>query len=146
MNREIKFRGIDADRGDWVYGFLIKYITGYCEICYQEEVTSLKTLVKRRVLPETVGQLTGLQDKNGKDIYEDDIIRIPVLYETPEMTGKTYSNWRVVFVFGQWTLQKEDSEPELGEANLFDEHHSYDGDFEVVGNIYENGDLLTPVI
>lgn len=68
MNREIKFRGKDP-KGGWVKGYYLHDLTqgkmrSYIFNCpfYWE------------VVPETVGQFTGLLDKNGKEIYEGDII------------------------------------------------------------------------
>ena len=97
--REINFRGKSVDNGEWVYGVpyvkeifnnekkkIVRHITFI--ICYLAD--NLKQVDICEVDPETVGQDTGLKDKNGNRIFEGDIVKI-------EYKGIFYKDY-VVFV------------------------------------------------
>jgi uncharacterized phage protein (TIGR01671 family) len=151
--REILFRAKRKDNGEWVYGDLLKNID--C-IKIRERETDINRIAKSyEVIPETVGQFTGLTDENGKKIFEHDKViygeRIDYdLFKesiaNPEEYNGIYDKEiieDVVVWCGGNGYPAFDLENHDMECNAFSEISS-SGDYviEVIGNIHDNKELL----
>ena len=137
--REIRFRGKTLDGLKWVYGDLIQENSGRVVIR-----TNLKTWGKNSdvapygesvdVKPDTVGQYTGLNDRNGKEVYENDILRV---YDR-----KTYFNiivsWSKEAVAFMACYCDKNQSPLSWFSNLLPNGY----EIEVLGNIHDNPELL----
>lgn len=123
MNREIKFRGQQINTKKWVYGYLYRN-KGLYVIC-----ENIRYAEEEPILLDTVGQYTGLHDKNGKEIFEGDIVKVDS--NMLKMTGiVTYNDNEAMFVL-------EDLSDKIEECLLYMQE-----DLEVIGNIYDNFKLL----
>ena len=127
--REILFRGKRADNGEWIYGDLLhdRFLLSDEKICQIYDMNSNLTHRQNIVIPETIGQYTGLTDKNGKKIFEGDILN-GLLSLHPD---------RTIFRVGC----------ECNGFYFFDEdrvgwHPDHIVDYEVIGNIHDNPELL----
>ena len=127
--REILFRGKKIDGGEWIKGFYAENGHGSSNI--QPKGKFLACLVK----PETVGQFTGLLDKNGNKIFEGDIVRRFNSKEQEVMryTVKWNTDCCMFVLMSEYTY--------LGEYDS-DFTVFYGQDLEVVGNIHDNPELL----
>ena len=155
--RDIKFRGKNKE-GKWIYGTgVVKVIvnckeTNALEIIQSVDYDELDYYVpnydSEEIRPDTIGQYTGLKDKNGKEIYEGDIVSgtdypfidkgkqnyvgIVVFYDDVASFGYEYQR-----------VRKDKRGISNGINNEFEANENLIcEDLEVIGNIYDNKNLL----
>lgn len=135
--REIEFRGKTA-KGEWLNGYYAKFRNYknevYSAIIPKEEGTGEAYMEDlHSVIPETVGQYTGLTDKNGKKIFEGDIVRFTDKYTG----GKGIAE--IVFEAFKW---KYSGSYYGGNPIVWLCIDDLSVKFEVIGNIHDNPELL----
>lgn len=140
MNRTILFRGKRTDNEEWLEGSLITgvFFRDGKDIPYILDAdTSEYDCFIYEVDSETVCQLTGLTDKNGKKIWENDIVKIKFENPDGELNHYEYQNMKIVWdsEYLRWIYADKCSDMDsLGEC--------YPDDIEVIGNIFDNPELL----
>ena len=136
MNREIIFRGKIIDNGEWAYGSLVveedKY---YIALNINDNIKRDDyDVYMLEVIPKTVGQYAGLYDKNGKAIWEGDIVAI--CFQRAIKRGKAVIKYIDKFA-GFVLTETGDAEHEYAPIGDYQMEN-----FEVIGNIYDNPELL----
>jgi uncharacterized phage protein (TIGR01671 family) len=137
--REIKFRGKRRLTGQWVFGLIglgdrgeIDQISGFGNSENQNQFNTF------RVYHETIGQYTGLKDREGKEVFEGDLVQEYIMEDIFEVAFTDYANFGlkpvsekvVKYLKGH---EYETIDPSYASTSL-----------TVIGNIHDNHDLLTP--
>lgn len=134
--RDILYRGKRIDNGEWVEGLPFGCIYGGFS---DGAISSIRQTVTKygdiyEVVPETVGQYTGLKDKNGKRIFEGDIV---------QWEDENFNNYTSVVEWcgEKWNYPAFDLAKHDYECNGLQYVHE-DCTIEVIGTIYDNPELL----
>ena len=133
--REILFRGKRKDNGEWIEGSLVYYRNIISIIVHDERYyDSYGELPSFQVIPSTVGQYTGLTDKNGVKIFEGDIVSFTDCWDTQH---KGVVHWWS----GSYDVDcsKFDNEEYKDSVRLFT---AYACGAEIIGNIHDNTELM----
>jgi uncharacterized phage protein (TIGR01671 family) len=124
MNREIKFRGKSKKTGKWIYGYYFK--NRGIDFIVPDEFANGKTWEDYEVDSDSVMQFTGRNDKNGREVYEGDVLRF---YDED-------IPFKVVFAFVEGVFMPVYTDKLHVRSSWPVE------DMEIVGNIFDNPELL----
>ena len=163
MTREHLFRGFHPDengttiitlnekqiKGEWIEGDLLTDGIDYITAIRVHNANEHRESALIAVLPETIGEFTGLTDKNGKKIFEGDIIRLTPPKESNEIYVPTLRNpqevriLKVVFFDGMFAVDMS-KWLKYGHGKVALQAYETNR-IEVIGNIFENPELLEDV-
>ena len=144
--REVIFRGKRTDNGEWIEGSLLGI--DWCDKPSTYSIApNTPVSVFYSVIPETVGQYTGLTDKNGKRIFEGDIVRATIeraeRCQSPRIENGVIG-YDCIGMIGLILYKDKNGENvwsdffnELSLSGLIEDYY-----FEIIGNIHDNPDIL----
>jgi uncharacterized phage protein (TIGR01671 family) len=131
MNREIEFRELRKDGKGWVYGDLLRPHDGNSSTYIMQ-----RNGIEVEVLPETVGQFTGLKDKSDKKIWEGDVFEEEAeVYSMSIAWDHEIASWGLCFI-------SPECDPEMSRDFYVTDYIDREtGEFtlSVIGNIHEQG-------
>ena len=138
--REILFRG-KTDKGEWVQGDLL-----HDGIDYETAIVKTGSKFVTKVIPETVGQYTGLTDKNGTKIFEGDIVKIAYYFGWDDEQEKNVPEEeyisKVYSIDGcPFCVDLLHCDGDMSPIAWLDWSYD-DAEIEVIGNIHDNPELL----
>lgn len=139
MNERYLFRGKRMDNGEWATGYYVRAElpdnSGYEHLIIEQSADG----GLRKVIPETVTRCTWLKDKNGKLIFEGD-----VLESRASENKEDWKRWVVVFFDGSFCFEREIPKKRKykHEQNLLCADNVELYGLAVIGNIHDNKDLL----
>ena len=141
--REILFRGKRVDNGEWEYGDLLHK---HYNFNTKADIVIHNNVMKYKVIPETVGQFTGLTDRNGKKIFDGDLLNG---FQYPFLNANAHNYFAEVVwfenspAFGLYTHKHPLSAVRgISEGNCYYMDDFDSSQWEVIGNIHDNPELL----
>lgn len=148
--REILFRGKRKDNDKWAYGYLYIRNDGQYEISFYDKYFDSERFTYD-VIPETVGQYIGLTDKNGKKIFEGDIVKTQPFSDKPYSSKAKYKQhigvveYRIRHFKNRFYEQDYEAKwivkiIDYGKFTCCVWNEFFDCD--VIGNIHDNPELL----
>ena len=146
MNDRYLFRAKRIDNLEWVEGMPLFYQDGSITIYGQNQAQTVGFHIQNNVYCDrnTLCQCTGLKDKNGKLIWENDIIHKPFYTDYDVYANSEAYNGRIQYEDGGWSVEITKSDGSVCVSPII-EMIAYSKDienFEVIGNIFDNPELL----
>ena len=133
--RQILFRGYNHKNNKWLYGYYLVN-RGQHFICPEGIANPLASWEDFVVEEESVGEWTGLKDKNGKEIWEGDIVGFPIsLFYELDDDDDEFVTAKISFTYGSFAVIYRGGIEKIFLQDLCDE-------IEVVGNTYQNKEIL----